>query len=1014
MRNNKSFISLILCVALLITSVASLTAVPAGAAQTKAAPTAANVQTASTAADVTKAQTGADVTKAATGSSGSEQVILHCWNWPFSKIMSELDNIANAGFTAVQTCPITNIVGNGETQVSEWYQFYQPTSYNIGNKLGTEDQFKELCTAAENKGIHVIVDVVLNHVANNSYFPVGSDISSISNPYHTNGLLNNRWDNRWACTQCDYPDGCHDLNTQNSEIQQLALKFLKKCVADGAYGFRFDAAKHIELPSDDSSYASNFWPTVVQNGSQFQYGEVIGGTNTPYKAYNSYMRLNALNMPGNIRGQIQNNQLNAGVVSEYASDGLGGSDIVAWVESHDNFYHNENWKMPDAQIKRAWAAIAAQPVNCLYLARPFGYSDSNKSATGDNDITKGGNGTYYDPEVAAVNKFHTAMDGKGSDVQNVNGNTQVLAVRRYTEGVGVNGICFVNAGSSDINLNGYDTGMADGTYTDTAHNATFTISNHKITSGTLGAGNVYTIYKTASSSEVQLSDCNLYGWINGADYYGSDYTFDSNGSLTATFTKDSYVYINANGSDYLGNQYYSASPGSFYSTNTNYDNKMKVPAGTHTFTLAKSGTGFSLSYTTQQTPTNPTDPTNPSDPTDPTDPTNPSTNAALYIDVSQVNADNPDWYIWTWGQSDGRAVKASYDSASGYYAFADCDTNIQLFRTKANTYTGSGWVGDNATVWNKNTNTNAVTGNLCTVTWGSGDGLNLSFSTYTPPTEPTTQAPTEPPTYDYNIQYSYQYDDVSGTVTKNYTVNNYQSTSTDYATIAQLNDPSAKLGNAYNTYSIDTASISYDANTTTISAALVATPKTYTVTLDDVEVGSDYNYLNIATVTTNEEKAFQINGKVVKTGTEFSFYVTGDIDVTTADVTTARTNATTIDLTATYVSDDKVALELLATANVEDFARMGVAFGMGEKEADAIKDAINNVTTGTGVHNKIAVHNSSVDAANISGLFQFTYAPYMAKAVAQGELYFYTFAVGKNGEITLSDPQAVNLDNLIA
>ena len=170
------------------------------------------------------------------------------------------------------------------------------------------------------------------------------------------------------------------------------------------------------------------------------------------------MRLNALNMPGNICNEISNNRLTAGTVSNYDSDGLGGSALVTWVESHDNFYNDGNWKMPDSHIKRAWAAIAAQPINCLYLARPYGYSDSNKSATGSNDIRLGGNGTYYDAEVAAVNKFHTAMDGQSSYVENVNGNTQVLAVKRGTAGV-----CFVNAGASDITLSNYYTGMANGT-----------------------------------------------------------------------------------------------------------------------------------------------------------------------------------------------------------------------------------------------------------------------------------------------------------------------------------------------------------------------------------------------------------------------------------------------------------------------------------------------------------------------------------------------------------------------
>ena len=994
MRNNKSLLSLILCVALLLTSIASLTAVPAGAAQTAAAPTAADVKTASTAADVDTADTSADITKSSTGSSGSEQVILHCWNWPFSKIISELDNIAAAGYTAVQTCPITGIVGKGETAVSEWYQFYQPTSYKIGNKLGTEDEFKNLCSAAENKGVHVIVDVALNHVANNSYFPVDSEISSISNVYHNLGSLNNEWGNRWACTQKNYPDSCNDLNTQNTQVQQLALNFLKKCVADGAYGFRFDAAKHIELPEDDSSYASNFWPTVVQNGSQFQYGEVIGGTNVPYKKYNNYMRLNALNMPGNIRNAISNNQLPASTVSNYDSDGLGGSALVTWVESHDNFYNDGNWKMPDSQIKRAWAAIAAQPINCLYLARPYGYSDSNKSATGSNDIRLGGNGTYYDAEVAAVNKFHTAMDGQSSYVENVNGNTQVLAVKRGTAGV-----CFVNAGASDITLSNYYTGMANGTYKDAAHNSTFTVSNGNM-SGTLKAGAIYAIYNAPKDPE--LSDCYLHGYIENQDYTGTDYHFNSSGTLTATFNSDAYVYINALGTNYNTVSYVgSGTSASFYS---GYNEKFRVPAGSYNFTLTKSGSGFTLSYTSASTPT---DPTTTTAATDPTNPTTPSETYPLYIDVSAVNADNPDWYIWTWGDSDGRAVKATYDSASGYYAFSDCDKNIQLFRTKANTYTGSGWVGENAKVWNSNTNTNSVTGNLCTVTWGSGSGLNLSFGTYTPPTEPTTEATTAPPepeTYDYTVVYSYEYDGATKTITK--TVED--TTETDEAVIAEANKPS--IDNMQTTYSVDTAGITKDGSV--INVAMAATPKEYTVELNGNEVGT-YKFLETAKVTSDTETAFLIGGKVVKVGTEFEFYVTGDINVTT-DASAVRQDVTTIDLTGTFVSDTQIALELLATANVETFSRMGVVFTKGEKDTALLEAAINNVTADTDVYQKVAVHNSSVDTANVSGLYQFTYAPYMAKASAKGELFFYTFAVDKDGNITLSAPTSVNLNNITA
>ena len=61
----------------------------------------------------------------------------------------------------------------------------------------------------------------------------------------------------------------------------MILNWLQTCVEAGADGFRFDAAKLIELPDDVSIYhpdyhfASDFWPTVLQNGASFQYGEAL-------------------------------------------------------------------------------------------------------------------------------------------------------------------------------------------------------------------------------------------------------------------------------------------------------------------------------------------------------------------------------------------------------------------------------------------------------------------------------------------------------------------------------------------------------------------------------------------------------------------------------------------------------------------------------------------------------------------------------------------------------------------
>ena len=86
----------------------------------------------------------------------STGTILHAWCWSFNTIKDNLKDIAEAGYTAIQTSPINECkVGeNGGMQLQDvdgsenngkWYYHYQPTNYTIGNyQLGTEEEFKEL------------------------------------------------------------------------------------------------------------------------------------------------------------------------------------------------------------------------------------------------------------------------------------------------------------------------------------------------------------------------------------------------------------------------------------------------------------------------------------------------------------------------------------------------------------------------------------------------------------------------------------------------------------------------------------------------------------------------------------------------------------------------------------------------------------------------------------------------------------------------------------------------------
>ena len=94
---------------------------------------------------------------------------------------------------------------------------------------------------------------------------------------------------------------------------------------------------------------------------------------------------------------------------------------------------------------------------------------------------------------------------------------------------------------------------------------------------------------------------------------------------------------------------------------------------------------------------------------------------------------------------------------------------------------------------------------------------------------------------------------------------------------------------------------------------------------------------------------------------------------------------------------------------------MGVAFALSEKTENEIKNAVQEVQTGTGTSNKIAVHNSKVDWYNQSGQYQFRYAPYFSISKAKdASIYFYTYVVDKNGSVKVSDEAIYNMSNLLA
>jgi len=471
--------------------------------------------------------------------------ILHAWNWSFDTIKSKLPEIKEAGYTAVQTSPIQ---GNKEDLManSKWWILYQPTNFKIGNaQLGNREQFKSMCEEADKYGIDIIVDVVANHTGNrgggnDSYYPatnVDSAIKDDESLWHEHKGVSD-WNNRWQVTHLGI--GLPDLNTSSWKLQYMVINFLNDAIACGADGFRFDAAKHIELPDDDGG--SDFWTRVLgslnNKENLFIYGEVLQGGADRINAYHNYMRTTCDWYGGSVRSAVGYNSIaNANSAKSYTVSGAA-SNLVTWVESHDTYAndHKETVALTNEQIKLGWAIIAgrADSTPLFFNRTSGGYLAGNMGAAGDD--------MWKDPIVVAANNFRNAMAGEGEYIR-TQGNDLFITER------GQSGVMIVNvSGSTSVNC---ETKLPNGEYTDSVSGNKFVVSNGKLT-GNIGSRTIATIYarpviKTPEVSSSVASGTKFKNSLNitlGAINTKSS-TYSVNGGNEVTYTNGETITLGA-------------------------------------------------------------------------------------------------------------------------------------------------------------------------------------------------------------------------------------------------------------------------------------------------------------------------------------------------------------------------------------------------------------------------------------------------------------------------------------
>ena len=446
----------------------------------------------------------------------SEGATLHAWEWSFKTIEKNIPDIAAAGYTSVQTEPISAIHSGGKGMIftENWYYVYQPTDTTIGNwVMGTESDLKSLCETAHKYGVRIIVDVVANHMT--ATWGAISDRWKKSEYYHHD--CNNDdvqdWNNRYQVTHCKLL-GLYDINTENTETANMMHDFLVQAVSDGVDGFRFDAAKHIELPDEYNN--SQYWNIILNNGAQFQYGEVLQDSISRDSDYANLFSSHSKNGGGvtasaygqKLRGALNSKNLNASDLSNW-SHSASPSKLVSWVESHDNYANGdyESTRMSEWQMTMGWGVIGSRSQTMpLYFDRPVGSGGSQPQFAEKSKLGDAGSPSWKDPQVVAVNHFRNTMNNnKAAEYMRNCGANSCLMVERYIkDGNSKNdGVTITNMGDTQ-NLAGTTTTLDDGSYTDQVSGGKITVSGGKITSGSAPAGKI-SVFFTDNSASVSAS-----------------------------------------------------------------------------------------------------------------------------------------------------------------------------------------------------------------------------------------------------------------------------------------------------------------------------------------------------------------------------------------------------------------------------------------------------------------------------------------------------------------------------
>ena len=291
------------------------------------------------------------------------------FSYPWNDIAEQCETtLGPDGYGYVQTSPPQEHI-----QGSQWWTYYQPVSYDLNSRLGTEAEFKSMIDRCNAAGVKVIADAVVNHMSGSpdggtgfagtefTYFnyPGLYDESDFNNYTGPGGPAEpcdrniEDYTNRWEVQTCRLV-GLSDLNTGKPEVQQKLSGYLNKLVDLGVSGFRIDAVKH--MPAAD---VEAIWNGVDDRDDLYVVQEVIRGEGEPIapEEYEHIGDVHEFTYARELRSSFQGNTIghlldDGGIGLTDAWGMLPTEDAAVFVDNHDTERNGETLSYKDGRAYR--------------------------------------------------------------------------------------------------------------------------------------------------------------------------------------------------------------------------------------------------------------------------------------------------------------------------------------------------------------------------------------------------------------------------------------------------------------------------------------------------------------------------------------------------------------------------------------------------------------------------------------------------------------------------------------